>query len=407
MTSPNVSVPNVSVIIPAHNQAHYLGHALHSVLAQTLPDWEAIVIDDGSTDHTREVVAGFDDPRVRYLYQANQGLSGARNTGVRAAAGAYLAFLDSDDELEPDFLAVCVQALNADRALGAVHTATRFIDESSRVLPQVGAHTLSGEAFRRKLRQGGFFPVISVLARAACVREAGLFDTALTSLEDWDLWLRIVDRHPMRGLPQALVRYRVYPGSMSTNPSRMLANRLAVIAKHVGEPTGDPATWPATTREMYGHAYRVSALEHLQQHQTEASWALLSRAMTIWPPLLGQLDTFYELACGDQMKGWRGDTALLDVEGNGRALLTWLGVLFANTPALTGLQPAAYGNAYLALAMLSDRAGRWDLARHYLRKAISARPRLITSPAILWRLLKLTAGQRVMRLVRASTGTAS
>jgi len=229
---------------------------------------------------------------------------------------------------------------------------------------------------------------------------------ALTSLEDWDLWLRLVERHPMRGVPQALVRYRVYPGSMSTNPSRMLANRLAVVAKHVGEPTGDPATWPATTREMYGYAYRVSAFEHLQQHQTEASWALLSRAMTIWPPLLGQLDTFYELACGDQMKGWRGKAALLDVEANGCALLTWLGVLFANTPTLTGLQPAAYGNAYLALAMLSDRAGRWALARHYLRKAISARPRLITSPAILWRLLKLTAGHRVMRLVRAGTGTA-
>lgn len=398
-----MTTPAVSVIIPAYNQAHYLASALRSVLAQTLTEWEAIVVDDGSTDNTREVAAGFDDARIRYIYQANQGLSGARNTGVRAAQGQFLAFLDSDDELTPEFLKTCVEALKADRALGAVHTATQFIDQSGNTLPHTDAQPLAGDAFKQKLRQGGFFPPVSVVARIDCVREAGLFDITLTSLEDWDVWLRLVQRHPMRGLPQPLVRYRVYPGSMSTNAPRMLANRLAVIAKHVGEASGDPAAWPVDKREMYGYAYRVSALEHLQQRQTEAAWSLLNKAMTAWPPLLAQLDTYYELACGDQGKGFRGEAARLDIEGNGRVMLKWLADLLAQTPALQSQTRTAYSQAYLALAMLSDQAGRWPLARRYLWQAIRHKPRLITSPSIVRRLIKLVAGQRVFQLARAKT----
>ncbi|MBI5568276.1 MAG: glycosyltransferase family 2 protein [Chloroflexi bacterium] len=391
----------VSIIIPAYNQAQYLPYALRSALAQTLTAWEAIVVDDGSTDNTREVAASFDDARIRYIFQANQGLSGARNTGVRAAQGAYLAFLDSDDELTPEFLRVCVEALTADRALGAVHTATQFIDQAGAVLPHEDAQPLAGEAFQHKLCQGGFFPPVSVMARADCVREAGLFDTTLTSLEDWDVWLKIARRHPMRGLGQPLVRYRVYPGSMSTNAPRMLANRLAVIAKHVGEPSGDPALWPTEKREMYGYAYRASAFEHLQQHQTHTAWSLLDKAATLWPPLLDRLDTFYELACGDQGKGFRGAAALLDIEGNGRMLLAWLNDLLSRTPALQAQRRAARGHAYVALAMLSDQAGRWGRARHYLWQAITANPRLIGSSSIRRRLLKLLARQRVSWLAQS------
>jgi hypothetical protein len=300
-------------------------------------------------------------------------------------------------------LQVCVAALRADRALAAVHTATRFIDQSGALLPITDAQAFSGDAFRQQLRRGGFFPPVSVLVRADCLREADLFDTTLTSLEDWDVWLRLVERHPMRGLPQPLVRYRVYPGSMSTNAPRMLANRLAVLAKHVSKPNGDPATWPADKCEMVGYAYRLSALEHLQQHQTEAAWALLSQATTAWPPLLDELDTYYELACGDQIKGLRGEASSLDIEGNDRALLAWLDSLFSHAPVLSARRRTAYGNAYLALTMLSDLAGRWGLARHYLWQAIRSNPRLIGSPSIRRRLVKLIAGQRVLRFARSNT----
>lgn len=101
----------VSVIIPCYNHAQYLSDAVNSVLAQTYSDWEAIIVDDGTTDSTREVAVGFTDPRTRYLYQENQGLSAARNTGICAARGEYLVFLGADDEWESAFLERCVSVL--------------------------------------------------------------------------------------------------------------------------------------------------------------------------------------------------------------------------------------------------------------------------------------------------------
>jgi glycosyltransferase involved in cell wall biosynthesis len=390
----------VSVIIPAYNQANYLAEALRSVLAQTRSDWEAIIVDDGSTDHTAVIAAGFNDARVRYIYQANQGLSGARNTGVQIAGGEYLAFLDSDDELEPEFLQVCVEALETDRTLAAVHTLTRFIDQAGKLLPDIGSRALVGEAFRQQLRRGGFFPPVSVVVRKEAVLEAGLFDTRLTSVEDWDVWLKISQRHPMRGLARPLVRYRVYPGSMSTNAPRMLANRLMVIAKHVGDPTGDPNVWPDDKRQFYGHAYLKSALEHIQQHQFERGWELAQQAVTIWPPLLTRLDTFYELACGDQIKGYRSQAARLNIEGNGQAMLTWLDRLFAApTPPPHTLRGPAYGNAHLALGLLFDRAGQWGAARRHVAHAVTSSPRLL-SYSVLRRFIKLCLGQRLVTSLR-------
>ena len=104
--------PTVSVIVPSYNHAHYyVSLAIKSVLAQIYTDWEAIVVNDGSTDETEAVFAQFTDPRIRYIYQENQGLSAARNTGIRTAQEDCLAFLDADDEWEPDFLRCCVDAL--------------------------------------------------------------------------------------------------------------------------------------------------------------------------------------------------------------------------------------------------------------------------------------------------------
>ncbi|NIW46854.1 MAG: glycosyltransferase, partial [Gammaproteobacteria bacterium] len=91
----------VSVIIPAYNQGHYLGECVQSVLDQTYPDFEIIIVNDGSTDNTQRVAKSFSDPRIKYIYQENRGLSGARNTGIRNAIGTYVTYLDSDDLFLP------------------------------------------------------------------------------------------------------------------------------------------------------------------------------------------------------------------------------------------------------------------------------------------------------------------
>jgi glycosyltransferase involved in cell wall biosynthesis len=397
--------PVVSIIIPVYNQAHYLPCAIRSVLAQTFTHWETIIVDDGSTDNTQAVAARYVNSNIHYLYQVNQGLSAARNAGICAARGDYLAFLDSDDELEPGFLHFCLAALTEDKALAAVYTQIRFIDGAGNVLPLVGGRSLSGESFRQQLLQGGFFPPVSVLVRTDVVREVGLFDVQLSGSADWDLWLRISKRYPMSGLPMPLVRYRVYPGSMSTNVARMQADRIAAVAKQVGRPEGNPATWPAEKRRMVGFVYYTSALDFMLQKQPETGWEYLRQAILIWPALLTRMDTFYEIACGDQVKGYRGHAALLDIEANGAEMLKQLDGIFAQSEfSLKPMRRTAYANAYLALGMLSDQADQWTLARRYLWRALAFEPQRVFSGPFVRRLLKLYTGQRLIRFARRVRG---
>ncbi len=396
-------MPRVSIIIPCYNHAHYLPDALNSVLAQTYTDWEAVIVDDGSTDNTREVAAQFTDPRICYIYQENQGLSAARNTGIRAAQGQYLAFLDADDEWAPLFLERSISVLRVqEQDVAGVVTGNLFIDHEGNALPRAGGRGVTLQQFPIRLLEGGFFPVHSVLVRTDCVQEAGLFDEGLTSLEDWDLWLRIVKRgYTFQSVSEPLARYRVYPGSMSTNAARMHANRIAVLTRHFGPPEGDPAQWGEEKRRAYGFSYRSGAYGYIGQGHSDEGWQLLAHGVTLWPDLLQRLDTFYELACGDQPKGYRGEARLLDIERNGAELLHRLEELFAAADApVRALRGVAYGNAYLALAMLSDQAGQWAAARRYLWCALRSHPQLLRDPKVMRRLLKLYAGQRAVGVLR-------
>lgn len=392
--------PAVSVIIPVYNQAHYVGWAIKSVLDQTLSNWEIIIIDDGSTDNTKAIIAQFPDPRIRYIFQKNQGLSAARNTGIWAATGTYLAFLDADDEWEPEFLKCCVDELKADDTLAGVYTLIFFITPQGVLLPRIGGQAVSRPSFRRRLLQGGFFPPCAVLVKASVVRQVSLFDTRFTSLEDWDLWLLISRCYEMQSIAKPLARYRIYPGSMSTNAMRMHTNRIAVLTKHFGPPEGDPMSWSKEKRFIYGFGYRESAFGFIEQDQFDEGWHLLRQAALIWPALLEYLDTFYEVVCGNQTRGYRGQADLLDIEGNGAKILGKLDILFAETfPLLNAKRRCAYGNTYLTLAILSDRANRWSVARSYLFRAIWINPRLLTSYSVMRRLLKLCAGKRLVNLV--------
>lgn len=389
-------MPEVSVIIPCYNHDHYLPHAVNSVLAQIFGDWEAIIVDDGSTDNTREVASQFTDPRIRYIYQENRGLSAARNTGIRAAQGEYLAFLDADDEWEARFLEVCMHALAAQKKVAAAVTLTRFIDENNTVLPKAGDQVVDSESFRSRLLAGGFFPVHAVLVRAEIVRQVGLFDESLTSVEDWDLWLRITSHGGLfLSIAEPLARYRTLTGSMSTNAGRMHANRMAVLIKHFGQPDGDPSRWTEEKRRGFAFAYRSAALGYIAQQEAGQGWRYLAQAVEIEPSLLQRLDTFYELALGDQPRGYRGEASLVDIPANGAEMLRRIDALFAAaSPPVQALRDVGYGNAYLALAMLSDQAGDWPAARRYMRRAIQANPALLRDSSVTRRMLKLSLGQR-------------
>jgi glycosyltransferase involved in cell wall biosynthesis len=388
--------PLVSIIIPVYGHARYLGDTIRSALAQTMRDWEIVAVDDSSPDNSAEVIQSFGDPRIRYIRQANQGMAGARNTGLKLAEGELVVFLDDDDLLEPEFMQTCLAVVRQDSTLAGVYVQNYYVDGDGQRMPMVAGTTVPRQQFYRRLLEGGFFPPVAAFTRLAIVREVGLFDASLEGEADRDLWLRIAQRYEMQGIAQPLVSYRMHVGGRSNDMNHMYQDCLRVLNKHFGPPEGDPPTWSEDKRLAYGFAHRYATYGFMQQGQTEIAWQHLDQAIDVYPPLLARLDTFYELACGDQRKGVRGKADLINLQASGAQILHWLDRLY--TKPDRQVQPyrsVAYGNAYLALAMLSDQSGDWPAARRYLINGFKANPALLRSYPTVRRMAKLLLGPRL------------
>ena len=356
------------------------------------------MVDDGSTDNTQEVATRYSDPRICTLYQENQGLSAARNTGIKAARGRYLTFLDADDEWEPDFLAVGMSILRQKPDAVGVYTRFAYIDLYGRRLPTIGGFIVPAREFAQRIRRHNFFTSNAALVCRQAVINAGLFDTTLTSYEDWDLWIRLAGKGEMYGHPEPLARYRVYGGSMSTHVARMHDNRLRILSKHFGDPTGNPQTWTEEKRDVYALAFLNAAVGYLHNGALKDGWYFLEQGIAMRPEMLKEVQTYYELLCSTQDRGVRGRADLLDIEANAAFVFEWLdGFLTreaADYPADLWCKPA-YVTLYLTLTMLTDEAGEWQLARRYLWSAVKIDPQLLRSTAVLRRWGKLWAGKRL------------
>jgi glycosyltransferase involved in cell wall biosynthesis len=230
-------MPAVSVVIAAHNQARWLGEAIESVRAQTFQDWELLVVDDGSTDDTPAVLARYAaDSRVRSIAQARAERSAARNLGIAATSGTFVAFLDADDLWLPEKLAKQVAAISASPAAVLCYTPARFVDEAGRPLAlRKPPRTIAGDVFADLVR-GNLLIIASVLVRRPCLLDVGCFDATLAAYgcEDWDLWLRLTRRWPVVVVDEELTRYRVHAGN--TDRDRVLASALLVIDKTFADP---------------------------------------------------------------------------------------------------------------------------------------------------------------------------
>ena len=225
----------VSLIIATFNHARFLGAAIDSALAQTLGAVDVIVVDDGSTDDTPAVLARYAG-RVRVLRQPNRGLAAARNAGLAAARGTYVAFLDADDVMAPTKLAAQLEMLERSPTIGWTYcdvlietVATRTTVTASERFGY-GARALDGWLFP-ELIHGNFIPAIAPMIRRTALDAAGGFDERLTALEDWDMWLRLSLIAEARYTPAVLVTYRIRPGGMSEDRARMDRNRFCVLDK--------------------------------------------------------------------------------------------------------------------------------------------------------------------------------
>ena len=196
-------VGDISVVIPTFNRSPVLDRALDSVIAQTHSPAEVIVVDDGSTDGTAErVESGF--PGVRVLQQENLGVSAARNRGIGASRGDWVAFLDSDDEWRPDKLERQVDALGDLPELRICHTDEIWIRRGRRVNPRQIHAKQGGWIFEHCLPLCAMSPS-SILIHRSVLDDVGLFDETLPACEDYDLWLRICSRYPVLYVDEPLV----------------------------------------------------------------------------------------------------------------------------------------------------------------------------------------------------------
>ena len=185
----------VSIILPTYNRAELLGRALDSVLAQTYGDWECRIIDDGSTDHTDEVLAAYDDPRITCLRQENQGVSGARNTGIAHCRGGVIALLDSDDEWLPNKLATQL-AYMAEHGYEISQTEEIWYRGGKRVNQPARYAKPEGWFFEASLEMCLISPSCTMFTRRAW-EVMGPFDTNMPSCEDFDMWLRACLHFPV------------------------------------------------------------------------------------------------------------------------------------------------------------------------------------------------------------------
>ncbi|MGA8940373.1 MAG: glycosyltransferase [Acidobacteriaceae bacterium] len=211
-------MPKVSVIIPTYNCAHYLEQAIESVMNQTYRDLEIIVMDDGSTDNTAQVVRKY-ETKIRYLHQENCGLPAARNHAIMASSGDLIALLDADDWWEPAKLAEQVPLLREDPELCLTYSDLEVVFDDGSINPSfLSTRPLasSGYVFDQLLSSSFILPS-TVLLRRSSLEQVGMFDESMRSHEDIDLWLRMCQRWKVALVRKPLTHRRQGSANMTSD----------------------------------------------------------------------------------------------------------------------------------------------------------------------------------------------
>jgi glycosyltransferase involved in cell wall biosynthesis len=280
------SLPGVSVVIPTYNRADLLPEALDSVLAQDWPDLEVVVVDDGSTDATPQLLDGYvanHGAKMRVIRQPNGGESQARSHGIRAASRPYVALLDSDNFWLPGKLRRQMQLFLDDRDLDFTFTGYYNFGDVPRE-PVVLPHWETTNSYAlEQLLVGCCINTSTVIAKRSVLIDVGLFDTSLRCCQDHDLWLRIaIAGYRIAYLPEPLIDYRVHEAGISTN--LMLVSESAERVYHkLFDGNMFPAEFQARRKFYLSRCYLNTACRALQAGVGAATRAALRRAARTRP----------------------------------------------------------------------------------------------------------------------------
>lgn len=232
-----MNAPLISVVIPAYNAARTLNATVLSVFEQSVQDFEIIIVDDGSKDNTVEIAEAIGDSRVQVIRQTNGGASAARNTGIKAARGEYVAFLDADDLWMPHKLERQLEVLTNEKDITAVQSGVYYVNNDLEIISV-------GRCFESKdvLLETLFFQNLPGLMSTLIVKRdqfdsIGVFDTKLVILEDWELAIRLSRYCNLKSIEEPLALYRQFPGNRSRDLSIHIEPGFIVLGRLFEDPT--------------------------------------------------------------------------------------------------------------------------------------------------------------------------
>jgi glycosyltransferase involved in cell wall biosynthesis len=228
-------MPKVSVVIPTYNRADTILKAIDSVLKQTFHDFEIIIIDDGSTDKTYEIVKQINDKRIRYIrHEKNKGASSARNTGIKIAKGQYIAFQDSDDEWLPDKLEKQIVILDSSpNEVGIIYCGFWRTSSIGKIYFPPGKITKIEGDLNKDLLKGNYIGMPTVVIKKDCFIKCGNFDEELPSLEDWELFIRLAKYYEFRCINEPLVISNSMPICISKNNKAIVEAHKMILEKYI------------------------------------------------------------------------------------------------------------------------------------------------------------------------------
>jgi glycosyltransferase involved in cell wall biosynthesis len=231
-------MPKVSVILPCYNGSRWISQSIESVLAQTYKDFELIIVDDRSTDNSREIISSYlYDERVHYIYQENRGFSGALNRGIRESRGAFIGFIGQDDLYMPNKLQVQVKYFNEHKDADLIHSNYCSVDSSGRII-RVRDIKIPRFSSKEKLIEylfiNNFIGFETALVKRRCFDKVGLFDERMVGFSDHDMWLRIAGEFNIAYIDLILVKKREHELQFSkTAVEKCLRDEFLMTSKAI------------------------------------------------------------------------------------------------------------------------------------------------------------------------------
>jgi glycosyltransferase involved in cell wall biosynthesis len=280
--------PLVSVVVPCYRQSRFLADAIESVLAQSYPHFEIVVVDDGSPDNTAEVASRY--PMTRYVRQANAGPAAARNAGLRHSQGAFVVFLDADDRLLPEALEIGLAALATRPECAFVSGQCHGINADGRWLTAEPGPVPSRDHYQELLRDCYIWMPGAVMFRRIALSAAGGFDGAFRSSADHELYLRIARAHPVLCHDRVIAEHRRHAGNMTAVPAINLRERIGLLRKHRAHAAARGGEYwrayrdgLARSRRHYGEPIVVEILNAVRAGRWRPALAGL-RVLTVYYP---------------------------------------------------------------------------------------------------------------------------